>query len=322
MRAAEAEAEARAESLPACDPAILPPSGPPRGARAGFSLRVEQDVIPLHTMAVSALPNEPMALAIEAWPEDTTERVAEACATAGRLTPREGLASWMWHPPAEPGRYTIRVSLPEGGQAIRLVAFVLVPYDGERVLSRFEIGDYERVPLRDHPAYGMPRGLIEVTPDLADIPLSPHFRLRSFLSKQTSQWPRYALVDTRLLLKLEYLLDRVRAEGLSVGTFAILSGYRTPAYNAAIGNQTRYSRHLYGDAADIYVDEDGDGRMDDLDGDGAITKEDARRMAEIVERALGKPGGAPFVGGLGIYGPAPHRGPFIHVDTRGFRARW
>jgi hypothetical protein len=30
----------------------------------------------------------------------------------------------------------------------------------------------------------------------------------------------------------------------------------------------------------------------------------------------------PLVGGLGIYGPAPHRGPFVHVDTRGRPARW
>ena len=29
-----------------------------------------------------------------------------------------------------------------------------------------------------------------------------------------------------------------------------------------------------------------------------------------------------LVGGLGIYGPAPHRGPFIHVDVRGEAARW
>ena len=31
---------------------------------------------------------------------------------------------------------------------------------------------------------------------------------------------------------------------------------------------------------------------------------------------------APFRGGLSVYGPKPHRGPFVHVDTRGSRARW
>jgi len=29
-----------------------------------------------------------------------------------------------------------------------------------------------------------------------------------------------------------------------------------------------------------------------------------------------------LIGGLGIYGPKPHRGPFIHIDTRGLKARW
>ena len=50
-----------------------------------------------------------------------------------------------------------------------------------------------------------------------------------------------------------------RAAGIDASTFRILSGYRTPFYNRSIGNETHYSRHVYGDAADIYVDEDGDG---------------------------------------------------------------
>ena len=29
-----------------------------------------------------------------------------------------------------------------------------------------------------------------------------------------------------------------------------------------------------------------------------------------------------FDGGLGVYGPASHRGPFVHIDLRGYRARW
>ena len=82
------------------------------------------------------------------------------------------------------------------------------------------------------------------------------------------------------------------------------------------------SRHLYGDAADIYVDDDGDGQMDDLNEDGAVDVQDARLLAEIVEAQRDEPWYAPFVGGLGVYGPAPHRGPFIHVDTRGEPVRW
>jgi len=29
-----------------------------------------------------------------------------------------------------------------------------------------------------------------------------------------------------------------------------------------------------------------------------------------------------FVGGAGVYTAASGHGPFIHIDTRGYRARW
>ena len=29
-----------------------------------------------------------------------------------------------------------------------------------------------------------------------------------------------------------------------------------------------------------------------------------------------------LVGGAGVYTAAPGHGPFIHIDTRGYRARW
>ncbi|NBC16040.1 MAG: hypothetical protein GVY18_01850, partial [Bacteroidetes bacterium] len=89
-----------------------------------------------------------------------------------------------------------------------------------------------------------------------------------------------------------------------------------------IGNRTKYSRHLYGGAADIFVDVDADGAMDDLNDDGRVTRADAKVLAAIVEAQSDETWYQPFLGGLGIYGPAPHRGPFIHVDVRGHRARW
>jgi uncharacterized protein YcbK (DUF882 family) len=125
-----------------------------------------------------------------------------------------------------------------------------------------------------------------------------------------------------MLLKLERLLAEAREAGIQVETIYVMSGYRTPFYNEAIGNQTINSRHTHADAADIYVDLDRDGRMDDLDGSGSVAVGDARHMAALVEGLVGQDWYRPFVGGLGTYGPAPHRGPFIHVDTRGFQARW
>jgi uncharacterized protein YcbK (DUF882 family) len=152
--------------------------------------------------------------------------------------------------------------------------------------------------------------------------VAPHFTLGQFVSQQTRGFPSYLVLRERLLLKLEMLLEEVRSAGLPVSTFRILSGYRTPFYNRSIGNETRYSRHVYGDAADIYVDEDRDGKMDDLDGDGLVTLDDARTLASVLESLSQRSWYQPFEGGLGLYKANAAHGPFVHVDVRGHPARW
>ena len=70
-----------------------------------------------------------------------------------------------------------------------------------------------------------------------------------------------------------------------------MSGFRTPQYNVAGGNtggRAGLSRHMYGDAADVFIDNDGDGVMDDLNRDGRSSIEDARVI---------QPGGRPRGGG-------------------------
>ena len=77
---------------------------------------------------------------------------------------------------------------------------------------------------------------------------------------------------------------------------------------------------MYGDAADIFIDADSNGVMDDLNGDGKVTTEDARYLARVVERV--EAAHPELVGGLGSYRARRGHGPFIHVDTRGHVARW
>jgi uncharacterized protein YcbK (DUF882 family) len=101
-----------------------------------------------------------------------------------------------------------------------------------------------------------------------------------------------------------------------------MSGYRTPYYNKLIGN-VKYSRHLWGGAADIFIDEHPeDGMMDDLNGDGRIDCHDAAVLYDIIDQMYGKPWYERFLGGLGRYEKTNSHGPFVHVDVRGFRARW
>ena len=80
------------------------------------------------------------------------------------------------------------------------------------------------------------------------------------------------------------------------------------------------SRHQYGDAADVYPNDRGKGRMDDLNGDGRVDLTDARILAnaaDAVERQHPE-----LVGGIGIYPATSAHGPFVHIDARGTRARW
>ena len=53
---------------------------------------------------------------------------------------------------------------------------------------------------------------------------------------------------------MELILQRLNAKGYRCDSFHVMSGYRTPYYNKAIGN-VKYSRHIYGGAADIFIDE-------------------------------------------------------------------
>ena len=173
-------------------------------------------------------------------------------------------------------------------------------------------------------AYANPVGFIEVTPENADTPVSEHFKLRDFLTHdQPNVWPKYLVLRPQLVDKLELVLSDLQAHGFDIHGVKVMSGFRTPQYNATGGNtggRANLSRHMFGDASDIYVDNDGDGQMDDLNHDGKISIDDARVIAQAVDRV--EAAHPETVGGAGVYTAAPGHGPFIHIDTRGYRARW
>ena len=209
-----------------------------------------------------------------------------------------------------------------------LRVLTLVPISAKQGgrIGAYQIGDwpFEKGGTPPSEAYLTPGGLAEVTPENAGLPVSEHFTLGDFLTKgQEDVWPKYVALSTRLLDKLELTIQQLEASGHAVADVGVISGFRTPWYNAHGGDpQGRggLSRHMYGDAMDFYIDNDGDGRMDDLTGDGKVDVEDARLLAGVadeVERA--HPG---LVGGIGVYRPTGAHAGFVHLDTRGYRARW
>jgi hypothetical protein len=173
-------------------------------------------------------------------------------------------------------------------------------------------------------SYANPAGFIEVTQANRSTLVSEHFKLGDFVTHdQANVWPKYIVLQQKLIDKLELVLTDLQTHGLDVHGVRVMSGFRTPQYNAGGGNtagRANLSRHMYGDASDIYIDDDGDGQMDDLNHDGRISIDDARVISAAVDRVEARH--PELVGGAGVYTAASGHGPFIHIDTRGYKARW
>ena len=172
-------------------------------------------------------------------------------------------------------------------------------------------------------AYKNPDGFIEVTPDNEDTRVSEHFRLRDFVSHdQKDVWPKYVVLREPLLDKLELVIEDLNDHGINAEGLRIRSGFRTPAHNFAVRGEgsARDSRHQFGDAADVYIDQEGNGKMSDLNGDGKVSFADVKLILDAVERVEARY--PELVGGTGLYAYSGPSGPFAHIDVRGTRARW
>jgi hypothetical protein len=170
----------------------------------------------------------------------------------------------------------------------------------------------------------MPAGFIEVTTGNQATVVSEHFRLSDFLTHdQGDVWPKYLVLQERLLDKLELVIAELRARGARVDRLEVMSGFRTPQYNVkgvGSGGRATDSRHQYGDAADVYVVNGDRDWMADLNGDGRTDLRDARLLADAAERVEARH--PSLAGGIGIYPATSAHGPFVHIDARGVPTRW
>lgn len=116
--------------------------------------------------------------------------------------------------------------------------------------------------------------------------LSTNFKVREFKCKDGSD-PIF--IDSELV----GLLQKIRTHfGKEVN---INSGFRTASWNARQKNSAKYSQHLYGKAADIWI---------------AGVSVDT--LAAYVETLM------PNKGGIGRY----YTDNFVHVDVRTAKSRW
>ena len=287
---------------------------------------------PSGRLAIGLLLVAALAGSVSASPADTTRWPLPFLGKSGKLRIIPSQAARVLRLPAlerlfaaksqdlDPGFHDTEMAAPDG-EAVHL--FSLVPFAAKEhgLLGSYRLGVW---PGERTGGEGVPDGFIPVTRANADLAVSKRFHLADFLTHdQPMIWPKYLVLSPRLLDKLELLADALEAAGRS-SHLVVMSGFRTPQYNARgvgrRGGRAKDSQHIYGNAADVYVDADEDGRMDDLNRDGRVNRADAQWLLALAERVETEH--PDLIGGLSAYKPTQAHGPFLHVDVRGARARW
>jgi len=181
--------------------------------------------------------------------------------------------------------------------------------------------------------YQPPHFFAILTPETIPLGLGPDFdlgQLVAFKDYHTSDGHKVYTTERHtnvlalrpeLIDKLAKLRERLRAKGIKVTRFWLTSAFRTPEYNHSIGGAA-YSRHCYGDAVDLVIDEDGDKRMDDLNGDGRIDRKDGILIGNACRELELE--GAVVPGGIGVYEWDSDDSVrcHVHIDCRGYISRW
>lgn len=285
---------------------------------------------PSHIVSLFALPGETIPFDLASYSGTSPRQLGRYRVDAGGLTVERGKGVFRVHAPQATGIYPIVFQetmkaghtppLPYRLQLVVMVPASRVSPDG--ILNGYPVGIFPTPETGAHWRFDRPRGFVEITEQNRNVLLSDHLKLGDLDCKLLAPYPHYAVIQTALLVKLEALTDILLKRGLPGDHITIMSGFRTPEYNRSIGNRTTYSRHIAGDAADIFVDADGNDRMDDLNGDGRINRRDSRYLLSVVEEMDQSSAYAALVGGASAYRANAEHGPFLHVDTRGFPARW
>ena len=280
------------------------------GARSATHNIIFRTVLPGESLTLSMAESEQFTVR-----DITSDKTIAITSTHGSL---------VWKAPAIAGHTPLIIENTKTNATIQLQLLVIVPANKvvNGKLNGYQIGNYPP-PLKGLDAYKAPSGYIEVTKALTDLAVSPHFTLGQFLCKQqSSSANKYVVLRPKLLEKLEFLLSDVNQQGIRTDSFVIMSGYRTPYYNKAIANVAN-SRHIYGGAADIFIDvKPKNYYMDDLNGDGKTDAKDAAYLYTLADKYVKKTGKTDLAGGVGEYKSTSTHGPFVHIDVRGSQARW
>jgi hypothetical protein len=223
--------------------------------------------------------------------------------------------------PLQPGFYKLALARGDETRVVEdLTLAVKVPFSEKTggTLNGYRIGTYV-AEQKGGQARERPDGFIEVSSSDLDLPLSTHFTVADFVTHDNQTvWPRYSAVSVHILDKMELVIAEIGklraasppANGLREMALDVHSAFRTPLYNR-LQSRARESRHQYGDAIDISLDADGDGR---------INSRDIRLITAAVDSVEKRH--PELMGGMGVYSGINRRAPYVHIDARGTRVRW
>lgn len=297
-------------------------AGHSQSSRSGLTVTFGKSEFVFSVITLSAMPDTRIGIRVSS-PVDVPLFIQRVGDESRQQVPVDGKVDVYTDRTPGVSRYQIFTGDRKRLVTVNVIALTPLKSSTQKKLNGYRIGQYPTHPTKSKGIFKLPLGFIEINAKTKDLQVSPHFRLGQFAAKQASTADvKYVLLRPELLEKLEFLLEKVNENGWKADTFTIMSGYRTPFYNKAIGN-VQFSRHVWGGAADIYIDTDPrDGVMDDLNGDGKINKADAIALYDFINSLTKDPAYRQYIGGLGAYGSTAAHGPFVHVDVRGSTARW
>ena len=151
------------------------------------------------------------------------------------------------------------------------------------------------------------------------------FRVRDFLPHKSGHTPdryferaqeqaclvgspapeQYLLMDAAILHKFLDLIEILKTQNYDHRALEIYHGFRAPKHNHKVGGADK-SQHLWGKAIDF--------RVKDINRDGRADMTDKKIVLGILEKTVIGNGG-----GIGRYLDTPTS---IHMDVRGWKARW
>jgi hypothetical protein len=212
----------------------------------------------------------------------------------------------------------------------------LVPYRLESatsaVIQGCPIGTYPDVTAKNVRAsvaghreqYRPPEYFVPVTSATAKLRVSEHFRLGDFVTVAPTDSPAFFPFNPKLVAALEGVYSALEAAGFARARIRVLRAFISPHQAREFAKRgiklLPWNRYQYGDGVIIIVDNDNDGKLDDLNGDGALDRRDALALARIVAGVQKK---RDLRGWVGLYTKDPGATlpdtPMVGFDVRGWQ---